>query len=792
MTAETETMFGKAIKRREDPRLITGRGTYTDDIHLPGMQSVVFLRSPYAHARITRIDTSEADKQPGVLKVYTGKDFAQVVTLPCGVNPPKANLVVTNHPLMATDMVRHTGEIVAAVVADSRAAARDAADLIDVDYEPLGVTVEVEKATQAGATVIYDEAPNNIAFTWKHEGGDIDAAFQQADKVVKQRIVNQRLIPNAMEPRAVAGRYDRGTGEITLWDTDQNPHLIRLLLCLITGLPENKVRVISPDVGGGFGSKIFLYAEQPLIALITKDLGVPVKWTETRSENYLATTHGRDHVTYAEMAVKNDGTLLGLRVKTYANLGAYLSTFAPLIPTSLYTPLIPGVYTLPAMDVTVYGVFTNTVPVDAYRGAGRPEASYLIERMMDLAADELHMDPADIRRKNFVPADAFPFHSVAGMEYDSGRYEENLNAALEQFGYKKWRAEQEEGRKNGRYIGIGVAVYIEACGIAPSKIAGKMWGAGAGLWESAIVRVHPTGKVTVMTGSHSHGQGHETTFAQLASDELGIPMDDIEIVHGDTNIVPFGMGTYGSRSLAVGGTAILKSARKVVDKGKKIAAHLLEANEADIEYAHGKFAVKGSPDSAKTWGDVALMAYLAHDYPGDLEPGLEEETFFDPPNFTYPSGTYMAVVEVDPETGIVKPLQFYCMDDCGNVLNPLVAEGQVHGGVAQGIGQALYESAVYDENGQLLSGSMMDYAVPKITQLPMYTTGFMGTPSPTNPMGVKGIGEAGTIGSTPAMVNAVIDALKPLGVRHMDMPLTSQRVWNVIQNAQNGENGLSV
>ena len=778
----TGTMIGRAIKRREDPRMITGRGLYVDDLHLPGMQSIVFLRSPYAHANITKLDTSAAEQHPGVLKIYTGKDFAQV-PVPCGVTLPNSNQVSPFYPLMANGVVRHTGQIIAAVIASDPGTARDAAQLIDVDYEPLGVVVDAEKATQAGAPLVHADAANNVSFTWKLANGDIDAAFSQAEVVVKQRLVNQRLIPNAIEPRAVAGRYDKATGDITLWDTDQNPHVIRLLLCLVTGLPENKVRVIAPDVGGGFGSKIFLYAEQPLIALITKDLGVPVKWTETRSENYLSTTHGRDHITYAEMAFKRDGKLLGLRVKTYANLGAYLSTFAPLVPTYLYGTLLSGVYTLPALDCEVLGVFTNTVPVDAYRGAGRPEACYVIERLMDIAADELAIDPAEIRRRNFIPSDSFPHTVVTGMMYDSGNYEDNLNKALDQFGYAHWREEQAKARQQGRYLGIGLICYIEACGIAPSKMAGQM-GAGAGLWESGTIRVHPTGKVTVFTGSHSHGQGHETTFAQLVSDRMGVPIDDIEIVHGDTGLTQFGMGTYGSRSLAVGGTALYKSAEKLIEKGKKIAAHLLEASEADMEYADGKFSVKGSPDRAKGFGEVVLMSYLAHNYPADLEPGFEAQTFFDPVNFTFPAGTYMAVVEVDPETGTVTPLQFYCMDDCGNVLNPLIAEGQVHGGVAQGIGQALYENAVYDqESGQLLSGSMMDYAVPKITQLPSYTTEFAGVPSPSNPMGVKGIGEAGTLGATPAIVNAVVDALTPLGIRHIDLPLTAQNVWQAIQQA---------
>jgi aerobic carbon-monoxide dehydrogenase large subunit len=778
----TETMFGKAVKRREDSRMITGRGLFVDDLNLPGMQSVVFVRSPYAHAKIVKIDTSAAEKHPGVMKVYTGKDFAPV-PVPCGVTLPNSNQISPPYPVMAIDAVRHTGQIVAAVIASDAGTARDAAQLIEVDYEQLGVVVDCEKATEPGAPQVHSEVPNNICFDWKLAGGDVDAAFSEADVVVKQRLVNQRLIPNAIEPRAVAGRFDKATGEITLWDTDQNPHVIRLLLCLVTGLPENKVRVIAPDVGGGFGSKIFLYAEQSLIALITKDLAAPVKWTETRSENYLATTHGRDHISYAEIAFKRDGTLLGLRVKTYANLGAFLSTFAPLIPTYLYGTLLSGVYTLPALDCQVFGVFTNTVPVDAYRGAGRPEACYLLERMMDLAAAELGLDPVEIRRRNLIPADSFPHTVVTGMMYDSGNYEDNLNKALEHFGYARLREEQAKARQQGRYLGIGLSCYIEACGIAPSKMAGLM-GAGAGLWESGTIRVHPTGKVSVFTGSHSHGQGHETTFAQLVADELGVPMDDIEVIHGDTGLIQFGMGSYGSRSLAVGGTALYKSAQKLVEKGKKIAAHLLEANEADIEYAGGKFSVKGSPDRAKAFGEVVLMSYLAHNYPADLEPGFEAQTFFDPINFTFPAGTYLSVVEVDAETGIVTPLQFYCMDDCGRVLNPMIAEGQVHGGVAQGIGQALYENAVYNENGQLLSGTMMDYTVPKITQLPSYTTEFAGVPSPSNPMGVKGIGEAGTIGATPAIVNAVVDALAPLGIRHIDLPLTPQNVWKAIQAAK--------
>jgi len=777
----TETMFGRALKRREDPRLITGRGQYVDDISLPGTQRVVFLRSPYAHAKILSIDTAAAAAHPGVMKVYTGKDLP-AIPVPCGVNLPNSNQKTPPYMMIATDRVRHTGEIVAVVVASDAGTAQDAAEKIEVEYEALDVVVDAEKSIQDGAPQLYDGIANNITFDWKFGGGDIDAAFAAAEVVIKQRLVNQRLIPNAMEPRAAIARFDKTTGELTLWDTDQNPHIIRLLIAMLTGLPEHKVRVIAPDVGGGFGSKIFLYAEQLLLTTIAQELLVPVKWVETRSENYLATTHGRDHVTYAEMAFKRGGKLLGLKVKTYANMGAFMTAFAPLVPTFLYGTLLSGVYDLPALQCDVTGVLTNTMAVDAYRGAGRPEASYLLERMMDIAADELNIDPAELRRMNFIRGE-FPHTCITGMSYDSGDYEGNLNKALEQFDYAGWRAKQAEARANGRQIGIGLACYIEACGIAPSKAIGMM-GGGIGLWESGTIRVHPTGKVTVFTGSHSHGQGHETTFSQLVSDSLGVPIENIEIVHGDTGQVQFGYGTYGSRSLAVGGTALYKSAQKLIEKGKKIAAHLLEANAADIEYKDGSFSVKGSPDRSKSFGEVVLMSYLAHNYPEDLEPGFEAQTFFDPVNFTFPEGTYMAVVEVDPETGAVTPLNFYCMDDCGNVLNPLIAEGQVHGGVAQGIGQALYETAVYDENGQLVTGSMMDYAVPKITQLPSYTTAFAGVPSPSNPMGVKGIGEAGSIGSTPAIANAVMDALSGMGIRHIDLPLTAQNVWKAMQAAK--------
>ncbi len=777
-------LIGSAVKRKEDPRMITGHGRYVDDVQLPNMHYVAFLRSPHAHAAIKSIDTSRASALPGVSKVYTGKDFeGKIGSIPCGVNLPNSNQKTPNHPAMAIDRVRHVGEIVAAVVAKDRATAKDALDLIQVEYDPLPAVVDARKATQPGAPLVHSDIENNLAFTWNLQTGDLDKAFSEADVIVRQELVNQRLIPNAMEPRAVVASYDAATGELTLWDTDQNPHLIRLLLCLITGMPEHKVRVIAPDVGGGFGSKIYLYPEQPLLSMISKELGVPVKWTEERRENYVGTTHGRDHFTTAEMAFKKDGTLLGLRVDTYANLGAYLSTFGPLIPTFLYGPLLSGVYNLPALSVRTYGVLTHTTPVDAYRGAGRPEACYLVERMMDLAAQELGMDPAELRRKNFIPPNAFPVTTAGTLTYDSGNYEANLNAALEKFGYQRWRDEQAKARAQGRYIGVGLACYVEACGIGPSKAAGAM-GAGAGLWESGVVRVHPTGKVSVFTGTSPHGQGGETALAQIVADTLGIPFDDVEVIHGDTAAIPFGLGTYGSRTIAVGGTAVYLSALKIIEKGKKIAAHLLEAAEPDIEFEAGKFYVKGTPDKAVTFQQVALQAFLAHNYPAGLEPGLEALTFFDPPNLTFPAGTYMAVTEVDPETGKVDLLAFYGMDDCGRVINPMLAAGQVHGGVAQGIAQALWEEAVYDESGQLLSGSMMDYAVPKASQLPSFITDNTVTPTPTNPLGAKGIGEAGTIGATPAVVNSVMDALRPFGIRHIDMPLKPEKVWRAIQSAR--------
>jgi carbon-monoxide dehydrogenase large subunit len=672
---------------------------------------------------------------------------------------------------------------VAVLVAEERYLARDALDLIEVDYEPLPVVVDAEKAIQAGAPQLHDEVPNNTTFVWKVAGGDIDQAFREAEVVVKQRIVNQRLIPNAIEPRGMVAQYNPGSGDLTLWTATQIPHLVRLLLSMVTGIPEHKVRVIAPDIGGGFGSKLYLYPEEVIVATLAKVTGRPVKWIEERRENYVATTHGRDHVQYVEVAAKRDGTITGLRVKCIANMGAYLSTFAPGIPTILFGLMLAGNYRIPNISCEVTGVHTNTTLVDAYRGAGRPEATYLVERAIDLTARELGMDPAEIRRRNFVPANAFPHTTATGVTYDSGNYQPTLDKALEIAGYQQLRQEQERARAEGKYLGIGVTTYVEICGMAPSQVLGAV-GAGAGGWESATVRVHPTGKVTVYSGASSHGQGHETAFAQIVGDGLGVPFEDVEVVHGDTAQVQFGIGTFGSRSAAVGGMAAVMSVNKIEEKAKKIAAFLLEAAEADLVFEGGQFFVKGTPGRGITIQQVALAAYVPHKYPTGLEPGLEATSFYDPSNFTWPFGTHVAVVEVDPETGVIKLRRYIAVDDCGRVINPLLVDGQIHGGLAQGIAQALYEEAVYDENGQLVSGSLMDYAVPKADDLVNFELDRTETPSPVNALGVKGVGEAGTIASSATIVNAVVDALAPLGVKHLDMPLKPERVWQAIQQAQ--------
>jgi aerobic carbon-monoxide dehydrogenase large subunit len=798
MSTVTETrVYGQPIKRREDPRFITGRGQYVDDVRLPGMTYAAFVRSPHAHARIRRIDTARAKAHPGVVAVFTGQDMTGVNSLPCGWDLRKdknipgvvQDLVMPPHMPLASDEARCVGDPVAIVIADSHAAALDGAEQVVVDWEPVPAVTNTEKAAQASQPLVHASVPGNVAFKW--EIGDraaTDAAFASAPVKVKRRIVNQRLVANAMEPRACVARFDEATGELTLWVTSQNPHVHRLLMAaFVLGIPEHKMRVIAPDVGGGFGSKIFVYNEEVGVSWATRQIRRPVRWTASRREAYLTDAHGRDHVTDAEIALSRDGKILGLRVKTTANLGAYLSTFAPAVPTFLYGTLLNGVYAIGAIHCEVTGVFTHTTPVDAYRGAGRPEAAYVVERMVEAGATALKMDVAEVRRKNFIPKFSGAFQTLVAVAYDSGDYGAAFDKLLEIFDYKKFRAEQAEARKQGRLLGVGFSAYIEACSIAPSKVVGAL-GAGAGLYESGVVRVHPTGKVSVYTGSHSHGQGHETTFAQLVSGELGVPMDDVEIIHGDTGAIAFGMGTYGSRSASVGGTAILMSLNKIKEKSKKIAAHLLEASPADIEFAGGQFSVKGVPGKSIGFAQVALTAYVPHNYPDGLEPGLDETSFYDPSNFCFPFGAHACVVEVEPETGHVKILRYVAVDDVGNVINPMIVDGMVHGGIAQGVGQALWEGARYDdESGQLITGSMMDYALPKADQLPLYETARTVTPTPVNPLGIKGAGETGTIASTPAVVNAVVDALSGMGVDHIEaMPLTSERVWTTIRAAKAG------
>jgi carbon-monoxide dehydrogenase large subunit len=783
--APADGLLGARVRRKEDPRFITGRGVYTDDVRLPGTVHAVFVRSPHAHARVGAIDTAAAREVPGFLGVFTGQDLvtAGVNGIPVGWLLP--GLKPSNHRALAVDRVRHVGEPVAVVVATTAYAARDAADLVAVDYEPLPAVADAVRALEDGAAQVRDDAPGNVCFDWEiGDAAATDAMFAGAATVVRQRLVNQRLIANAIEPRASLASYNRSTDELTLYVTSQNPHVHRLIMgAFVLGIPEHKFRVISPDVGGGFGSKIFIYPEEVVLAWLARSLELPVKWTAERRESFVTDAQGRDHVSDVEMALDADGRILGLRVRTVANLGAHLTLFAPAVPTYLYGTLLSGQYAIPAIHARVTGVFTHTVPVDAYRGAGRPEACYLIERMVDLAAQATGRDPAELRRRNFIPADAFPYLTPVALQYDSGNYEPALDRALDMVGYAKLREEQARLRAEGRYIGIGLSSYIEACGLAPSQVAGQL-GAQAGLHESGTVRVHPTGKVTVLTGVHSHGQGHETTFAQLVAARLGLGVDDVEVVHGDTGRVQFGMGTYGSRSLAVGGAAIALSLDKIVEKGKRIAAHLLEAAPEDVEFADGSFAVRGAPGRSKAFAEVSLAAYLAHNLPPGLEPGLEAMTFFDPPNFTYPFGTHVAVVEVDAETGHTTLRRYVAVDDVGNVVNPMIVDGQVHGGIAQGVAQALYEFAAYDDGAQPLTGSLMEYAVPKAHQLPPFELDRTVTPTPVNPLGAKGVGEAGTIASPPAVVNAVMDALAPLGVTHVDMPLTPARVWQAIQDAK--------
>ncbi|HJU70406.1 MAG TPA: xanthine dehydrogenase family protein molybdopterin-binding subunit [Paucimonas sp.] len=787
--SERETGIGASVRRKEDYRFVTGSGRYTDDIQIPGQTHAVFLRSPHAHAAIRSIDKSAALDAPGVVAILTGDDLAadKVGGVPCGWLITDVNgqpMKEPPHPALAQGKVRYVGDQVAIVIADTYLQARDAAELIQVDYEVLPAVADARDAQKPGAPVVHDIAPDNKCYTWAiGDKAAVDAAFAQAHHVTRLELHNNRLIPNAIEPRAALAHYSRADDSYTLYVANQNPHVERLLLtAFVLGLPEHKMRVIAPDVGGGFGSKIFLYAEDVVLAWASKKVNRPVKWTAERSESFLSDAHGRDHETLAELALDANGKFQAMRVHTIANLGAYLSTFATSVPTILYATLLAGQYTTPLIYAEVDGVFTNTVPVDAYRGAGRPEAAYVVERLVSAAAREMKIDDAEIRRRNFITE--FPYQTPVALNYDTGDFNACLDGAQELADVAGFPARREEARQRGKLRGLGYSTYIEACGLAPSNIAGAL-GARAGLYEVGEIRVHPTGSVTVFTGSHSHGQGHETTFAQIVAQRLGVPFDQVDIVHGDTGRVPFGMGTYGSRSLAVGGSAIMKALDKIEAKGKKIAAHLLEASASDIEFKDGKFTIIGT-DRSVPFAQVSLAAYVPHNYPLDkLEPGLNETAFYDPTNFTYPAGAHICEVEVDPDTGVVEVVGMTAVDDFGKIVNPMIVEGQVHGGLAQGIGQALMENCVYDrDSGQLLSGSYMDYAMPRAEDLPGFKVGNRVTPCTHNPLGAKGCGEAGAIGSPPAVINAVIDALAPLGVTHIDMPATPERVWNAIQSAQ--------
>jgi carbon-monoxide dehydrogenase large subunit len=764
-----------------------GTGQYTDDVTLPNQTYAYFLRSPHAHASIRSIDTSKAKKAPGVIAVYTGADLEGVNGLPCGwliTSVDSTPMKEPPHPVLAKGKVRYVGDHVALVIAETQNQAKDAAELIDVDYEVLPAVVNVVDALKSGAPQIHDEAPGNKCYTWAiGDKAQVDAAFAKSAHVTKLDIVNNRLVPNAIEPRAAVASYNRAEDAYTLYVANQNPHVERLLMtAFVLGLPEHKVRVIAPDVGGGFGSKIYLYAEETAMVWAAKRVNRPIKWAAERSESFVSDAHGRDHVTHAELALDKEGKFLALRVHTTANMGAYLSTFASCIPTILYATLLAGQYTTPVIYCEVTAAFTNTAPVDAYRGAGRPEATYVIERIVHQAGAEMGIQQDEIRRRNFIRT--FPYQTPVALLYDTGGYDACLDEAIRMADVKGFAERKSDAAKRGKLRGLGYASYIEACGIAPSNVAGSL-GARAGLFEAGEVRVHPTGSVTVFTGSHSHGQGHETTFAQIVATRLGIPIENVDVVHGDTGRVLFGMGTYGSRSLAVGGTAIVKALDKVIAKGKKIAAHLLEAAESDIEFKDGKFTVAGT-DRSKAFGEISLAAYVPHNYPLDkLEPGLNEMAFYDPTNFTFPAGTHICEVEIDPDTGVVSIVNFSACDDFGNIINPMIVEGQVHGGLCQGIGQALLEHCIYDdESGQLLTGSLMDYALPRADDVPSFKVGTKVTPCTHNPLGAKGCGEAGAIGAPAALMNAVMDALAVSGVKHLDMPASPHRVWQAIQSAR--------
>ena len=776
---------GVSVRRKEDNRFLIGKGNYTDDINLVGQTHAVFVRSPHAHATINSIDTSEAAASDGVIAIFTGDDLAAdgIGPLICGVTvtsddgePHRAPV----HSALAQGKVNYVGDHVAIVIAETLGQARDASEKVEVDYGVLSAVTDTSTAADDGQQQIHDIAPNNVCFNWPFgDKAAVDAAFEGAHKVSSLELINNRMVTNPMEPRAAIAEYNSGTEEITLQLTTQNPHVHRLVLSAFNQLaPEHKLRVVGPDVGGGFGAKVFVYAEELVVGWACRKVNRPVKWTADRTEAFLSDAHGRDHVSIAEMAMDENGKFLALRVYTKANLGAYLSTFATMVPSYLYAFLLAGQYTTPLIYSEVKAVFTNTSPVDASRGAGRPEATFLVERLVDVCANDLGLDPAEIRRRNFIPVDAFPYQTPVVQCYDSGDYEAALDKALALADYEGFALRAEEAKSRGKRRGIGLSSYVEACGIAPSAAVGQL-GAGVGLWESAQVRFNPTGNVQVFTGTHSHGQGHETTFAQLVTEQLGVPFENIEVIHGDTAKTQFGMGTYGSRSLAVGGVAIANACEKLIAKGKKIAAHALEAAEGDIEFAEGNFTVTGT-DKAMSIGEVAFNAYVPHSYPEGLEPGFDENAFFDPLNFSFPAGTHVCEVEVDLETGEVEIVKYSAVDDFGKLINPMIVEGQVHGGIVHGIGQALLEGCRYDSEGQLITASYMDYAMPRADDVPSFDVDYAPTDPPHNPLGVKGCGEAGAIGAPPAVINAITNALN---VKHIDMPATPENVWRAAQSA---------
>lgn len=775
--------IGARVVRKEDKRFITGKGRYVDDIKLTGMTHAYFIRSPHAHAKVKKIDSSAALKMPGVVAVLTGQQIVddKVGNLICGwaiTSKDGSPMKMGAWPAMAPETVRFVGQAVAVVIADSKNLARDAAEAVVVDYEELPAVADMHAAIKPGAPQLHPEAAGNQVYDWViGDEGAVNAAFSKAANVVKLDVTNNRLAPNAMEPRAAIADYDSAEEHFTLYTTSQNPHVARLVLSAFYNIaPEHKLRVIAPDVGGGFGSKIFIYPEEMVALWASKKVGRPVKWTGDRTEAFLTDAHGRDHITHAEMAFDANNKIIGLKVKTYANFGAYMSLFSSSVPTYLYATLLSGQYNIPAIHAEVIGVYTNTTPVDAYRGAGRPEASYLIERLMETAARQLNVDPAQLRRTNFITQ--FPHQTPVIMAYDTGDFNASLDAAMKAIDYAGFPARKAKAKADGKLRGIGVSCYIEACGIAPSKAVGSL-GAGVGLWESAEVRVNPVGTIEILTGSHSHGQGHETTFCQLVAERLGVPISQVSIVHGDTDKVQFGMGTYGSRSAAVGLTAILKAMEKMESKAKKIAAHALEASEADIVIENGEFKVTGT-DKAIALPMVALAAYTAHNLPDGMEPGLKESAFYDPTNFTFPAGAYICELEVDPGTGKTSFVNFVAADDFGRLINPMIVEGQVHGGLVQGIGQALLEHAIYDANGQPVTASFMDYAMPRADDVPSFNLSHTTTLCPGNPLGIKGCGEAGAIGASAAVINAITDAI---GKNNLEMPATPDRVWRTIHAA---------